>query len=62
LKIPSLPAILNQGIGQPAKMPLSKAVAFAAGLGLSVLSYPIHATPSSGGDTVQGLYDARSAQ
>jgi phospholipid transport system substrate-binding protein len=33
-------------------------VAFAAGLGLSVLSYPVHATPASGGDTVQGLYDA----
>src|SRR5580692_1768778 len=29
-----------------------------AGLGLSMLSYPVHAAPSSGGDTVQGLYDA----
>jgi phospholipid transport system substrate-binding protein len=38
--------------------PLWKAVAFAAGLGLSTLSYPVHAAPSSGGDTVQGLYDA----
>ncbi len=37
---------------------LCKAVAFAAGLGLSVLSYPVHAAPTSGGDTVQGLYDA----
>ena len=35
-----------------------KAVAFAAGLGLSMLSYPVHAAPASGGDTVQGLYDA----
>ena len=35
-----------------------KAAAFAAGLGLSMLSYPVHAAPSSGGDTVQGLYDA----
>jgi phospholipid transport system substrate-binding protein len=34
-----------------------KALAFAAGLGLSVLSCPVHAAPSSG-DTVQGLYDA----
>jgi phospholipid transport system substrate-binding protein len=34
-----------------------RAVAFAAGLGLSVLSCPVHAAPSSG-DTVQGLYTA----
>jgi len=40
------------------KLPLCKAVAFAAGLGLSMLSYPVHAAPTSGGDTVQGLYDA----
>jgi phospholipid transport system substrate-binding protein len=40
------------------KTPMWKAVAFAAGLGLSMLSYPIHAAPASGGDTVQGLYDA----
>src|ERR1700730_14764751 len=54
------PALLNQSIGQPiaAKMPLSKAAAFAAGLGLSMLSYPVHAAPASSGDTVQGLYDA----
>jgi len=39
------------------KMFLWKAVAFAAGLALSVLSYPVHAA-TSGGDTVQGLYDA----
>ena len=38
-------------------MPLSKAAAFAAGLGLSMLSYPVHATPTSSGDPVQGLYD-----
>jgi phospholipid transport system substrate-binding protein len=35
-----------------------KAAALAAGLGLAMLSYPAHATPASGGDTVQGLYDA----
>src|SRR5262249_9291503 len=29
-----------------------------AGLGLSMLCYPLHAAPASGGDTVQGLYDA----
>jgi phospholipid transport system substrate-binding protein len=39
-------------------MPLCKAVAFAAGLGLSMLSYPVHAAPTSSGDTVQGLYGA----
>ena len=38
-------------------MRLWKAVAFAAGCGL-MLSYPLHAAPASGGDTVQGLYDA----
>jgi phospholipid transport system substrate-binding protein len=40
------------------KMPLCRAVAFAAGLGLAVLSCPVHAAPASSGDTVQGLYDA----
>ena len=56
----SFPAILNQSIDQSivAKMPLSKAVAFAAGLGLCMLSCPVHAAPTSGGDTVRGLYDA----
>jgi ABC-type transporter MlaC component len=39
-------------------MPLGKALAFAAGLGLSMLSYPVHAGPANSGDTVQGLYDA----
>ena len=33
-------------------------LAFAAGLGLSMLSYPVHAAPASGSDTVQGLFDA----
>ena len=60
MKIRSLPVILNQSIGQPiaAKLPLSKAVAFVAGLGLSMLSYPVHAAPKGSGDTVQGLYAA----
>jgi len=58
--IRSFQAIFNQAIGQPAvrKRPLWKGVAFAAGLGLSMLSHPVHAAPASGGDTVQGLYDA----
>jgi len=50
---PSFPAL------QPivTKAPLWKAMAFAGGLGLSMLSCPVHAAPSSG-DTVQGLYNA----
>jgi phospholipid transport system substrate-binding protein len=35
-----------------------KAVALGAGIGLATLSYPVHAAPASGGDTVQGLYEA----
>ncbi len=60
MTIRSFAAIFGQTVDQPSarKMPLHKAVAFAAGLGLSMLSYPLHAAPSSGGDTVQGLYDA----
>ena len=52
--------VIHQAIEQllAPKMALRKAVAFAAGLALSMLSYPVHAGPSSGGDTVQGLYDA----
>jgi phospholipid transport system substrate-binding protein len=53
-------AIYNEAVGTQIvpKTPTWKAVAFAAGLGLSMLSYPVHAAPASGGDTVQGLYDA----
>ena len=35
-----------------------KALAFSAVLGLAMLSYPVHAAPASGGDTVQSLYEA----
>jgi phospholipid transport system substrate-binding protein len=35
-----------------------KVVALAGGLGLGVFSCPIHAATTTGGDTVQGLYDA----
>jgi len=38
-------------------MPLWKALAFAGGLGLSILSYPVHAAAANG-DIVQGLYEA----
>ncbi len=40
------------------KRPVWKALALGAGIGLAMLSYPVHAAPASGGDTVQGLYDA----
>ena len=60
MAIRSFSAIFDQAITEPMapKTPLWKAAAFAAGLGLSMLSYPVHTAPSSGGDTVQGLYDA----
>ena len=35
-----------------------KAAALVGGLGLGMLSYPVNAAPTSGGDTVQSLYDA----
>ena len=52
-------AISDQTIDQSIvpKMSLCKAVAFAAGLGLAMLSHPVHAAPASSGDTVQSLYD-----
>src|SRR5208282_2882625 len=40
------------------KTPVWKAVALSAGIGLAMLSYPVHAAPASGSDIVQGLYDA----
>jgi phospholipid transport system substrate-binding protein len=40
------------------KKTMWKAAALAAGLGLAMLSCPVHAAPTSGGDTVQGLYEA----
>src|SRR6266481_9904157 len=40
------------------KTPVWKAVALGAGIGLAMLSYPVHAATANGGDTVQGLYEA----
>ena len=40
------------------KTPVWKPVTLTAGIGLATLSYPVHAAPASGSDTVQGLYDA----
>src|SRR5215831_8250391 len=52
--------VFNQAIGRPIvpKTPTWKAAALAAGLALGSASCPVHAAPASGGDTVQGLYDA----
>ena len=60
MSIHTLSADFNQARCLPIvpKTSLWKAVALAAGLGLGVLSYPVHAAPASGGETVQGLYDA----
>ncbi|MBV8089027.1 MAG: ABC transporter substrate-binding protein [Alphaproteobacteria bacterium] len=38
--------------------PVIKAAAVAVGLGIGLVSYPVFAAPASGGETVQGLYDA----
>ena len=40
------------------KAPVWKAMALGTGIGLAMLSYPVHAAPASGGDTVQALYEA----
>jgi phospholipid transport system substrate-binding protein len=55
----ALSVIFNQPISRPmvSKTPSWKAAALTAGLGLGMLSYPAHAAPASGSDTVQGLYD-----
>ena len=54
------PAISHRAISPRVvpKMPLWKVLAFAGGLGLSMLSYPVHAAAANGGDIVQGLYEA----
>jgi len=53
-------AIFDQVTSKPIvpKAAAWKAAALAAGLGIAVLAHPAHATPTSGGDAVQGLYDA----
>ena len=35
-----------------------KAVVLGVGISLAMLSSPVHAAPASGGETVQGLYEA----
>ena len=50
----------DQAASKPivSKAPVWKVMALGAGIGLAMLSYPVHAAPASGGDTVQGLYEA----
>ena len=52
-------ALFDQVTGKPTdpKTTAWKAAALATGLGIAMLAYPAHAAPTSGGDTVQGLYD-----
>ena len=40
------------------KTPMWKSATLAAVFGLAMVFYPTHAAPASGGDTLQGLYDA----
>ena len=62
--MPFVSAFRSERGGQATRKPIVpktsawKAVALAAGFGLGMLSYPVHAAPASGGDTVLGLYDA----
>ena len=56
----SFSAVCREAVDRPVvrKAAMLKALALAAGLGLGVVSYPVHAGSASGGDTVRGLYDA----
>jgi len=52
--------ILNQVTSKPIvpKTAAWKAAALATGLGIAMIADPAHAAPGTGGDTVQGLYEA----
>lgn len=52
-------AIFGQATSKPIvpKIAAWKAAALVTGLGIAMLAYPAHAAPTSGGDTVRGLYD-----
>jgi len=56
MEICSFSAIYDRALSEP-KTPSWKAVAFAVGLGLGMLSSAVHAAPAGGGDTVRALYD-----
>ena len=56
----SFSVVCREAVDRPVarKAAMLKALALAVGLGLGMVSYPVHAAPASGGDTVRGLYDA----
>ena len=60
MTIRSFAAVCREAGDRPSapQAPMLRALALVAGLGLSMLSHPVHAAPASGGDTVRGLYDA----
>ena len=60
MTVHSFSVVCREAVDRPVvrKAAMLKALALAAGLGLGVVSYPVHAAPASGGDTVRGLYDA----
>ena len=60
MKTLSFSTILGQTTRRPilTGTTMGRALALAAGISLGVLSCPVHASAASGGDTVQGLYDA----
>jgi phospholipid transport system substrate-binding protein len=57
MEIRSFSAIYDRALPE-LKTPSRKALAFAIGLGLGMLSCAVHAAPTGGGDTVRALYDA----
>ena len=56
----SFSVVCREAVDRPVarKAAMLKALALAVGLGLGMVSYPVHAGSASGGDTVRGLYDA----
>ena len=60
MTVHSFSVVCREAVDRPVvrKAAMLRALALAAGLGLGVVSYPVHAAPASGGDTVRGLYDA----
>ena len=60
MTVHSFSVVCREAVDRPVvrKAAMLKALALAAGLGLGMVSYPVHAGSASGGDTVRGLYDA----
>ena len=60
MTVHSFSVVCREAVDRPVvrKAAMLKALALAVGLGLGMVSYPVHAGSASGGDTVRGLYDA----